>query len=139
MKIDTKYYENKLEELKLYHPYLIDHIRSVRPKGDKGIRLTLDDGTQYDFGGTETSIRRVVDYTPNTLDEITDERCRESFVYNLTELMEARGFTQQTLAEYSGVSKGAISKYLNEKATPSFTAVMKIATALGCTLDELSG
>lgn len=137
MNIDTGCYDNKLEELKRYHPYMIGHIRSVRPRGENGIRVTLDDGTQYDFSGADIGARRVIDYTPNQLDEITDERCRESFVYRLTELMEMRGFNQQTLAEYSGLSKGAINNYLNKKATPSFTAARRIAYALGCTVNEL--
>ena len=137
MRVDTKYYERKLEELKLYHPYLVDHICNVRPRGERGIRVTLDDGTQYDFCGIETGARRVVNYAPDKLDEITDERCRDSFVYNLTMLMEARGFNQQTLAEYAGISKGAINNYLNKKSTPSFTAARRIAYALGCSVNEL--
>ena len=139
MLIDTKFYEDKYEEFKERHPYLVDHVRSIHPRGESGIRVTLDDGTKYDYGSIGGGVRRVVNYSPSNVEHITDDSCRKAFVYKVTELMEARGFTQQTLAEYSGVSKGAISKYLNEKATPSFTAVMRIATALGCTLDELSG
>lgn len=138
MKIDTKYYENKFDELKLYHPYLIDHISNVRPRGDKGIRVTLDDGTQYDFGSMGSGIRRVISHEIDKVEDISEERFREVFVYNLTELMEARGFNQQTLAEYSGLSKGAINNYLNKKATPSFTAVQRIARALNCSINELA-
>ena len=137
MHIDTEFYERKLEELKRYHPYMVGHISKVRPRGETGIRVTLDDGSQYDFGGVEIGTRRVVEYTPDRLDEITDERCRDSFVYRLTELMEIRGFNQQTLAEYSGLSKGAINNYLNKKSTPSFTAARRIAYALGCSVNEL--
>lgn len=139
MLIDTKFYEDKFEEFKMNHPYMVDHVRSVRARGEMGIRVTLDDGTQYDYGSMGRGVRRVVNYSPSNAKAVTDELCRKAFVYKVTELMEARGFTQQTLAEYSGLSKGSINGYLNQKATPSLTAVQKIATALGCTLDELTG
>lgn len=137
MHIDTKFYDDKLEEFKLYHPYMVAHIRSVRPRGESGIRVTLDDGTQYDYGSMENGVRRVVEYAPDKLDDITDDRCRDSFVYRLTELMTARGFNQQYLAERTGLSKGAINKYLNKQATPSFTAARRIAYVLGCSVSEL--
>ena len=137
MHIDTTFYEDRLKEFKRYHPYMVEHILHVRPRGEAGIRVTLKDGTQYDFGSMENGVRRVVDYTPDALNDITDERCRDSFAYRLTELMSARGFTQQSLVEYTGLSKGAINNYLNKKATPSFTAARRIAYALGCSVSEL--
>ena len=137
MRIDTRFYEDKFEEFKQYHPYMVERVRSVRPRGEAGIRVTLDDGAQYDFGGAENGVRRVVDYAPDILNDITDERCRSSFAYRLTELMAVRGFNQNSLAERSGVSKGAINNYLNKKATPSFTAARRIAYAIGCSVSEL--
>ena len=137
MQIDTKFYEDRYEEFKLYCPYLIDHVRSVRPRGERGIRVTLDDGTQYDFNGKDGGVRRVRNYAPIDAGDITDEKCRDSFVHRVSELMDARGFTQQTLAEYTGLSKGSINNYLKKKVTPSSVALRKIAHALQCTMDEL--
>ena len=137
MLIDTKFYEEVFEEFKLYHPYMIDHVRSVRPRGERGIRVTLDDGTQYDYGSMDSGVRRVVSYSPSNITDITDENCRKSFIYRLSELMSTRGFNQKTLAEYTGLAVGSINKYLNGVSTPSLTAVRKIAYALGCTVDEL--
>ena len=97
----------------------------------------MKDGRLLDYDIISHGLRPVRDYTANAIAEITDERCRESFAYRATELMNARGFTQHTLAEYTGISKGAINKYLNKNATPSMTALRKISYALQCSLDEL--
>lgn len=137
MFIDTEYYEGKLEELKRYHPYLVGHIRRVRPRGEGGIRVTLDDGTQYDYINAAIGIRRVVSYSPTTLDEITEDTSRKVLVYRLTDLMEQNGFSQQTLAQRAGLSKGAVNKYLQGTASPTSTALRRMAYALGCTVGEL--
>lgn len=137
MIIDTSYYEDKFEELKRYHPYLIEHVRKVRPRGEGGIRVTLDDGTQYDYISAAIGIRRVVSYAPETINEITDATSRKVFIYRLTDLMEQNGFNQQTLSKRSGVSKAMIHKYLHGEASPTSTALRRIAYALGCTVGEL--
>lgn len=137
MFIDTEYYEGKFEELKRYHPYLIEHIRRVRPRGEGGIRVTLDDGTQYDYISVATGIRRVVSYNASALDEINDATSRKVLVYRLSDLMEQNGFSQQILAERAGLSKGAVNKYLNGTASPTSTALKRMAYALGCTVGEL--
>ena len=137
MLIDTSYYEDKFEELKRYHPYLIDHIRRVRPRGEGGIRVTLDDGTQYDYISAASGIRRVVTYSPSALDEITDDTSRKVLIYRLSDLMEQNGFSQQILAERAGLSKGAVNKYLQGTASPTSTALKRMAYALGCTVGEL--
>ena len=137
MFIDTSYYEDKLEELKRYCPYLIDHIRKVRPRGEGGIRVTLDDGTQYDYISAAIGIRRVVSYSPTSVDDISEDTSRKLLIYRLTDLMEQNGFSQQILAERAGLSKGAVNKYLNGMASPTSTALRRMAYALGVTVGEL--
>ena len=137
MFIDTEYYEGKLDELKRYHPYLIGHIKKVRPRGEGGIRVTLDDGTQYDYISAAIGIRRVVSYDPAAIDEITEDTSRKVLVYRLTDLMEQNGFSQQILAERAGLSKGAVNKYVNGLASPTSTALRRMAYALGVTVGEL--
>lgn len=137
MIIDTSYYEGKLEELKRYHPYLIGHIKKVRPRGEGGIRVTLDDGTQYDYISSAIGIRRVVSYNPSDVDEISEDTSRKLLVYRLTDLMEQNGFSQQILAERAGLSKGAVNKYVNGLASPTSTALRRMAYALGVTVGEL--
>jgi transcriptional regulator with XRE-family HTH domain len=45
--------------------------------------------------------------------------------------------TQAQLAEMAGVTQGAISMIERGERTPSLDVIMKIAVALGCTIDEL--
>lgn len=135
--MNMQWYENIFDDFKTYWSFESVNVKDYRPRGDRGIRIEMKDGRQLDYDSVTHSIRPVKDYTANAITEITDERCRESFSYRLMELMNMRGFTQQTLAEYTGISKGAINKYLNKNATPSMTALRKISYALQCSLDEL--
>lgn len=135
--MNTKYYDEIYEEFRSHHPYAVDDIVNWRPRGEYGIRLTMKDGVKYDFDKISMGIRRVNNYSFESRDSITDEQCRKSFAYHLSELMVLRGFTQLTLSEYTGISKASISAYLNESKTPSMTNMRKIAYALDCQLGEL--
>ena len=133
----TEHYEEIFERFKQYHPYMANDAVDFRPRGDAGIRITMRDGSRYDYDMVTDSVRksRVVD-TKDILD-ITDEHCRSVIAYNLKEQMALKGFSQHTLSEYTGLSKGTIYNYLSESATPSATAMRKLSRALGCTIDEL--
>lgn len=135
--MNMEYYEHIFDDFKQYWPFEVDKVRDYRPRGERGIRIEMNDGRLVDYDIISHGMRPVRDYTANAIEEITDERCRESFAYRVIELMNSRGFTQQTLADYTGISKGAINKYVNKSATPSMTALRKIAYALQCTLDDL--
>lgn len=135
--MNTHRYDEIFKELRLYHPYIVDDIVDVRPRGDNGIRLTLIDENKYDYDCVTKGLRRVVDFSETRGNYITDEWCRDSFAYHLIDQMNLKGHTQDTLAERSGLGKGSISKYINKKATPSMTALRKIANALDCSIAEL--
>lgn len=59
------------------------------------------------------------------------------FAENLSELMADVGFTQNKLAEETGLSQAAISNYLNAKQIPTIRSVMNIAYALDVSTDDL--
>lgn len=135
--MNTKYYDEIYEEFKKHHPYAVNDVDDWRPRGDYGIRLSMKDGTKYDFDKLSMGIRRVNNYSFDSKDAITDEQCRESFAYHLVELMNLRGYNQQILAQYTGISKGSINGYINKTKTPSMTNMRKIAYALNCSVGEL--
>lgn len=56
----------------------------------------------------------------------------------LLKLRKERGLTQSQLGDKIGVSKQAISYYENDEKTPSFNAICKLASALGCKVDDLT-
>ena len=55
----------------------------------------------------------------------------------IREIREARTLTQDQLADRSGVSKGFLSDIENNKRNPSAEYVLKIANALGASIDYL--
>lgn len=135
--MNTRHYEGIFEQFKDYHPYLVDDYADWRPRGDRGVRVIMKNGTMYDFDIITKGVRRVEDHSMQTVEEITEERCRASIAYHLTELMGLKGYTQQTLSEYTGLGKGSIYNYVNGKATPSATALRKMAQALDCSVADL--
>lgn len=135
--MSTKYYEEMFNTFKEYHPYMAQDAVDYRPKSDIAIRLTMQNGTRYDFDIISKSVHRVQDNYKLQKDQITDMQCRKSFSCHLSEMMTVKGYNQQRLSEYTGISKGSINSYLNATKTPSLTNVRKIAYALDCSIAEL--
>lgn len=55
----------------------------------------------------------------------------------IKELRKEKGFTQKELSDRSNVSQGKICEYETGKVLPRIDTALKLATALGCTLDQL--
>ena len=60
-------------------------------------------------------------------------------VTNLRTIRKERGMTQGQLSEATGIHKITISKYESGKVDPTLTSAERIATALGVTINDLSG
>ena len=63
----------------------------------------------------------------------------DSFAQNLARIRKDRGLSQSALAEMVGVSYPRISEYERGVKSPLMTTVERIADALQCSLDELTG
>lgn len=135
--MDTKYYETIWEDFKLYHPYMVKEVVDYRPRGDKGIRVRLKDDKEFDYDIVTHGTRFVKSFVPDGINDITDDFCRSAFSDHLVEFMTLKGFSQRTLAEYTGLGKGTIYNYINKRATPSLMAIRRIAHVLGCSISEL--
>lgn len=57
------------------------------------------------------------------------------FAEKLKSLREEKGFSQQNLAELSGINKMLISKYETGRSAPNMENLGKLAKALGVTAD----
>jgi len=68
---------------------------------------------------------------------VTDQESLEALAESVQRLMEEKNLTQQALAEISGVRQDAISRLLRAKNDPSVCCVLRIADALGRTVNEL--
>ena len=56
---------------------------------------------------------------------------------NLRNVRKSAGLTQKKLAELARVSMPKISAYENGKTSPSCKTLLKLAQALGCSVDDL--
>lgn len=65
------------------------------------------------------------------------EEWRYDFVKNLRGMMGENGINQIELAKKSNLSKETINKYLNAQRYPSAIAIVNLAHALGCNIDDL--
>ena len=136
--MNTKHYDEIVELFKKAHPYLANGIRDWRPRGEYGIRVEMTDGKVYDFHSMSKSIRNVETRPMYHDDVLNEDKWREIFADRLNEYMCTKRITQQALAEYTGLSKGAINNYINGNATPSAYALSKLARALDCTVMDLT-
>lgn len=56
---------------------------------------------------------------------------------NLKSLLEEQWMSQQELADVTGISKSTISRYINKQCMPSVAALVNIAYALNCEIDDI--
>lgn len=61
----------------------------------------------------------------------------DALAWNVRRAREARGWSQADLAARSGVPRATVSRVEAGDANPSFHAVLSLAAALDCSLDEL--
>lgn len=73
--------------------------------------------------------------TRNVIAEMDAEEA--VFSQRLSAIMEERNLTQVALAEISGVGQSAISNMLSRQCRPQRRTIMRFATALGVTPDQL--
>lgn len=62
-----------------------------------------------------------------------------TFAEKLRQLRDAVGMSEAKLAEASGLTFGSVHSYGLGRRSPSFSAVVKIAKALGTTCEAFSG
>lgn len=68
---------------------------------------------------------------------MTESEWLNIFGNNLLEMMREYGYTQDTLAKETGLSKSTICKYINKQQIPRASALINIANAFGCNIDDL--
>lgn len=56
---------------------------------------------------------------------------------NLVNMLEGARMTQRELADASGLSESSISNYIHKQRMPNIKAVVNLAYALDCSLDDL--
>lgn len=59
------------------------------------------------------------------------------FAGNLVDIMEEKGYNQEQLANASGITQASISRYISKKQMPSVKAIINMAYAMDCDVEEL--
>ena len=129
---------NAFEEFILMNPYAKGRIDYWYDGDDSyDVIVVMQDGSVYLYDSFEQGSRYA-----KTLDDLfrspeSETEWRKKFSYNLYRVMRRKGFNQVGLSEASGVSTMSISNYTNGCSTPSVYILIKIADALGCTVNDL--
>ena len=68
---------------------------------------------------------------------MTEVEWRAEFAKRLQRKMDRQGIDQRRLSQLTGLSEGAISKYISGQRTPKIYSVVLIAKALNSSLYEI--
>lgn len=129
--------ENEMRILEYMYPEQYRHLDTVAELDKFKYLLTMDDGRKYIYDILTESVNEFDYCHRETMQNVSEEDWRERFSKKLAKRMCERNMPQSFLAEKSGVSRHSIGNYLDGRSTPSFYNVMKIARALGCSINEL--
>lgn len=125
-------YERTLDHFKRQYPSFYERAVDWWATGRMSIAIKLNDGVVYDYDPMDDSLRQVAFDV-----DIDNDVARKIFGNNVQKMLPFSGLTKSELADKAGVSSVMLSKYIRGTSIPSVVIARKIASALGCTIDEL--
>lgn len=106
--------------------------------GNSTLVLHTKHGDTYTYDDKKRKVVRVMKEEDKVLGVMTEEDWRKEFALVLRDKMRKKGMKGYMLADKTGLSRIAISKYVNATRTPSSYNLVLIADALGCLVSELT-
>ena len=106
--------------------------------GNSTLVLHTKHGDTYTYDDKKRKVVRVMKEEDKVLGVMTEEDWRKEFALVLRDKMRKKGIKGYMLADKTGLSRIAISKYVNATRTPSSYNLVLIADALGCLISELT-
>ena len=106
--------------------------------GNSTLVLHTKHGDTYTYDDKKRKVVRVMKEEDKVLGVMTEEDWRKEFALVLRDKMRKKGMKGYMLADKTGLSRIAISKYVNATRTPSSYNLVLIAGALGCVVSELT-
>lgn len=129
----NKTYENIYESFETYFPSIAEKVVDWYPIGKYEIRIELLGVDDIIYNPSLRSYRK---YRPIA---ITNEVLwTKEFSLRFKSRFEESGLTRKELSNKSGLSQNIIRNYLNGSSQPTLHNVIRLADALGCSLNELS-
>lgn len=132
------FHKQIVKEISNYDPNLASRIHDWYPGGTYEVILVLDDGSKIQYEGLNHTYRWLPEYVEESDGLLSEEEYKREFAYKFNRLMEATGYGQRTLAEATGISQSAISKYARGDALPGYYNLMKFSHAFNCPVSELT-
>ena len=118
---------------KLYCPNYVDRVKKYSDIGYYQLKVELDDGSIIIYDELLPGIK----FPASNPNELSEQRYKSEFGYNLRRMMKLKGINQIQLAEITGISKYGINHYINGKVSPSLYNASRIADALDCSISDL--
>lgn len=106
------------------------------PYGRNSIDITFKDGSIFRYNYFSNSIMRLNVSTADD-NERLKKLAREFFPRKLIKAIGDAGHCQKDVAEETGLTECAISRYCNGDSIPNIISIMLIAKALKCELNDL--
>lgn len=134
-KFDEKHYQEILDNMELYCPFLSESMIDWRPYDDTTVLVYLDDGTKalYDDMDQTFTIVRIEDLENG----ISEAEWRRMFSITLRKIMLKKNINQLELAQAAGMSNVTLSRHISQTCTPNGYTIHKIAKALECSPNDL--
>ena len=118
---------------KLYCPNYVDRVKEYSDIGYYQLKVELDDGSIIIYDELLPGIK----FPASNPNELSEQRYKSEFGYNLRRMMKLKSINQIQLAEITGISKYGINHYINGKVSPSLYNASRIADALDCSISDL--
>lgn len=132
-----KDYDPIFEDYIMMFPFVKDQIVDWFHIDRFMIGAHLIDGTFDTYDGIERCGTHYKSYEDYLKPAENDQKWKLRFARNLYRKMCMAGYTQEELAQETGISTATMSRYMNGTAMPTVRKLMKIADALNCTLNDL--
>lgn len=124
--------DTMIENFRRYFPTIAENMETAKVCDEQKILCKLKDGSSVYFDNLYKTIQYV-----RAKKEYTDAEWQKEVGLRIWRKMDLANMTQRQLAERIGLPAPTISRYLNGLVMPSGRALLKIAHALECTVDEL--
>lgn len=118
-------------------PFVEDCMKDCWASGDREITVLTYDGRVFKYDDVAKCCSTYKSLEDMMRPPANEDEWRRKFSFKLYRTMMAKLKSQEDIARESGISTGAISKYINGTSTPSVYKLQKIADALGCSVSDL--
>lgn len=121
-----------LKNLRMNYADIFNNASDFRFTRASEVIIIMNDGVRLVYNDMDKTVRELP-----SADTLSKDQCVREFGFRLRSIMHQKGVTQAELAVRTGMPQTSLSRYVNGKHEPGLYNVDRIATALGCSVDDL--